>query len=230
MPTTVQADAPGLLLQDITVEYRQPRGGVLRALSVPHLQVAPGAVCGICGPSGSGKTTLLYLAGGLLRPTTGAVIWGETALDGLSERECDRWRRHSVGFVFQDFHLVPELSALDNVLLPVWFGRISAAPWRARAADLLAQMGITAPGQRAGLFSRGEQQRVAVARALLHDPAILLADEPTASLDAASGAAVAELLIGAARARGATLLIVSHDVALLARMDVVHRIAQGSLE
>jgi putative ABC transport system ATP-binding protein len=220
--------APSLTVRGVTVEYRS-RDGVVPALSVDALQVAPGRLCGITGPSGSGKTTLLHVVAGLLRPATGQVLWGGNDLAVMTEGARDRWRRNCVGFVFQDFHLVPELSALENVLLSVWFGAWSAQSQIDRATALLRHVGIPDPARRAGLLSRGEQQRVAIARALLHRPPLLLADEPTASLDPRTGDAVAELLVASARAAGATLLVVSHDTSLLARMDVVHRIEKGCL-
>ena len=160
----------------------------------------------------------------LLRPSQGEVTWqGEAPADPV------RWRRRIAGFVFQEFCLVPELSALENVLLPLRFERFGAGALRGRAVTLLAEMGIAVPGRRAALMSRGEQQRVAIARAMLRTPAVILADEPTASLDAASGALVAGLLVAAAREAGAALLVVSHDPALLDRVDEVHRLQAGRL-
>ncbi len=201
----------------------------MRALEVPELAVPAGSLCGIAGPSGSGKTTLLHLAGGLLVPGRGSVRWGDVDLATLTPGARDGWRRRRAGFVFQDFCLVPELSARDNVLLPQWFTAWSARGQAAAADALLAELGVRTPGKRAGLLSRGEQQRVAIARAVFADPAILLADEPTASLDAATAAGVADLLVAHARSRGATLLVVSHDPALLDRMDRVVRLERGQL-
>jgi putative ABC transport system ATP-binding protein len=200
------------------------------AARADRLEVAPRTLLGISGPSGSGKTTLLHVLAGLLTPSSGQVRWGEDDLVMLGEGARDRWRRGHVGLVFQDFHLIPELSARDNVLLPLWFGG-----WRAgadmigRATALLTQVGLPDPQRRAAVLSRGEQQRVAIARALLGRPAILLADEPTASLDAETGAVVANLLTQAARETGATLIVVSHDPSLLARMDLVRRMEKGVL-
>lgn len=213
-----------LALRDVLVTRRGAAGVIL---DVGALDVGPGERCGIAGASGSGKTTLLHLAAGLLAPARGRVAWGDVALDVMTPARRDAWRRTHVGLVFQAFHLVPELSARDNVLLPVWFAGWSARGRVAEADALLARMGIATPLRRAGALSRGEQQRVAVARALLHRPAAILADEPTASLDAESGAAVADLLLDAARETGATLLVVSHDPALLARMDRVVTLAHG---
>jgi putative ABC transport system ATP-binding protein len=219
-----------LRLADIAVERRDAGGGTARILALAELYVAAGARVGVTGPSGAGKTTLLEVIAGLVRPTSGVVLWGYRAVSKLSEGKRDRWRRETLGFVFQDFHLVPELSARDNVLLPTRFGRMRAeGDPRRRADQLLERVGLTAPRRRAGVLSRGEQQRVAIARALIGQPALILADEPTASLDAATGAAVADLLVAAATETGASLIVVSHDAAMLGKLDAVHRIDAGHL-
>jgi putative ABC transport system ATP-binding protein len=193
--------------------------------------VAAGRQAAITGASGSGKTTLLYLLTGLERPTSGRVRWGDTDLAALDEAGRDAWRRRHVGFVFQDFHLIPGLSVAANVLVSCWFVAWSATPGeRARAAALIEEVGVPAGRRDVRTLSRGEQQRVAVARALLHDPAVLVCDEPTASLDQASGAAVLEILTRAAGRRGATLLTVTHDPAVIEAMDEVHRLDRGRLE
>lgn len=200
------------------------RVGALDILDGISLDVAPGRCVGIAGPSGSGKTSLLHVAGMLLRPSRGRVMWrGDVPADPTG------WRRRVAGFVFQDFCLIPELSALENVLLPLRFDRFGTGSAHERAVALLAEMGIATPRRRAAVMSRGEQQRVAIARAMLGTPSVILADEPTASLDAASGAQVAGLLLAAARESGAALLVVSHDPALLARLDEVHRLDAGRL-
>ena len=218
--------APDLAVENLCVDF----GPSVHALANAGLNVPGGALCGIAGPSGSGKTTLLHALAGLLRPNSGTVRWGETTLTTLNESACDAWRRTQLGFVFQDFHLVPELTAAENVLLPQSFSHIRLPSNAAKRAEtLLADMAIPDQRRRAALLSRGEQQRVAIARALFADPPILLADEPTASLDAASAAAVADLLLAAAKSRGATLLIVSHDPELLARLNTIHRIDKGVL-
>jgi putative ABC transport system ATP-binding protein len=173
---------------------------------------------------------LLHVLAGLLRPTTGTVCWGAQDLTHLPEGARDRWRRTNIGFVFQDFHLVPELTARENVLLPTWFaGWTAGTPLTSRATALLAEVGVPDPDRRAGLLSRGEQQRVAIARALLARPTILLADEPTASLDGETAGLVADLLTRSARDSGATLILISHDPAMLARMQQVRRMEKGVL-
>lgn len=189
------------------------------ALELPRLDVGAGERVGVTGPSGAGKSTFINVVTGLERPTSGAIRWGGEDIARLPEARRDRWRARHVGLVMQDFHLFPGLSALENVLLPARFRHVRLpARMRGRAADLLAEVGIDAGRREIGTFSRGEMQRVAIARALLGSPGVIVADEPTASLDAASGAAVAELLTGLARAAGATLIVVTHDPALSGRL------------
>ncbi|WP_375451466.1 ABC transporter ATP-binding protein [uncultured Devosia sp.] len=179
-------------------------------LDTPPLAAAPGSLTVLSGASGSGKSSLLYLLSGLARPTSGSLAWGETELSALSEAGRDRWRRRHAGFIFQDFHLIDEMTPLDNVLLPAWFGAWNAAPRRKRAETLLAELAVPLERRQAGLLSRGEQQRVAIARALLADPAIIFADEPTASLDQLAGAHVIAVLSRLA-AEGRTVIAASHD-------------------
>jgi putative ABC transport system ATP-binding protein len=219
-----------LRLDGVVVERGRRGEAPLRALDIAALEIAPGSLHGVRGPSGAGKSTLLDLVAGLLAPARGALTWGEERLDRFSEAARLRWRRDTVGFVFQDFHLVDELSVLENVLMPARFAacRVDTAT-RARARELIAAVGLPDAGRRATRLSRGERQRVAVARALLAAPPLLLADEPTASLDAETGDEVARLLVEAARAGGATLLVASHDPALLARLEHVHHLVAGRL-
>jgi putative ABC transport system ATP-binding protein len=218
------------MLSGVRVVFAQGRASSVVAVDAGHLAVEQGTLLGISGPSGSGKTTLLHVLAGLQTPTMGRVRWGADELVGMSEKARDSWRRQHVGFVFQDFHLVPELTARENVLLPLWFARWAVgADAFARATALLQQVGVPDPDRRASVLSRGEQQRVAIARALLCGPRLILADEPTASLDAETGAVVADLLVRSAKAAGATLILVSHDPAMLARMQVVRRMDKGVL-
>ncbi len=221
------AIAPALELSDITLDY-PARGGSVRVLEVPALNVAAGAIIAVTGPSGSGKTSLVNLLAGIELPTSGSVTWGGRAISREPETLRDRWRRETVGLVFQDFHLIPNLTALQNVLLPLRFDHFSTPPEHTRRAlDRLRALGLRDAEARAGNLSRGEQQRVAVARALLRGPRIILADEPTASLDAANGVEITELLLRSAQELGATMIVVSHDPALLARVPAVIRLQAG---
>jgi putative ABC transport system ATP-binding protein len=208
---------PALGIEDLQVGYSNGAGAVT-ALEIERLSVPGGALLAVTGPSGSGKSTLLYAIGGLLKPRRGRVLWD--GHDILSKRETarDRWRRHTIGFAFQDFHLLPELSPLQNVLLPASFERLTAPrAVRARAHALLDQLKVPQARASTASLSRGEQQRVAIARALLFDPPVILADEPTASLDAKAGAIVIDILIQLSMRDGRTVIAVSHDQALLTR-------------
>ena len=222
MPPSLSPDrrAETLVLDRLALDRRDGDGRSFSILAIPALTLEPGTSLGVSGPSGSGKSSLLHLVAGLITPSAGRVCWGDTVISALGESERDRWRRRTIGFVFQDFHLVPELDVAANIALPASFSswRLDAAGKR-RALDLAEQMGLADPRRRAALLSRGEQQRVAIARALFGEPALLLADEPTASLDAARGDAIATLLVEAAARCGASLICASHDAALLARMD-----------
>jgi len=224
-------DGESLRLEGVTVTH--PAGATapaFTALAIERLEVRPGASLGVAGPSGAGKSTLLHLVAGLLGPTTGAVWWGERRLEAISEGARDRFRRDTIGFVFQDFHLVDELSVIENVLLPARFSAWRAdRAMRTRARGLLEVVGLVDPDRRAVDLSRGERQRVAVARALFGRPRLLLADEPTASLDAATGAAIAELLVTTARESEATLVVAAHDRALLDRLDRVITLRAGRI-
>jgi len=220
-----------LEVRDVALTFRQAPGAPpVVALSLPHLTIGAGEVVGVTGPSGSGKTSLLAVLAALERPDGGQVVWGDQDVVSLREAERDRWRRQRVGFVFQEFNLLPGLNAIQNVLLPATFDafRIPAS-LRERAKALLSRVGLTDMHRGAARLSRGEMQRVALARALLFAPPILLADEPTASLDAASGRAVADLLLELARSAGSTLVVVTHDPTLLERLPRVEHLVQGRL-
>jgi len=188
------------------------------ALADVDLEVAAGEAVFVAGPSGSGKSTLLHLLGALDRPDTGTVeIEGRDAA-ALGERRRALLRRERLGFVFQDFHLVPVLSALENVEYPLWIAGIGRRERRRRAAEMLAAVGLAERlTHRPDELSGGERQRVAVARALVHGPAAVLADEPTGNLDSTTAAEVVGLLLALHRERGAALVVATHDAELLAR-------------
>jgi putative ABC transport system ATP-binding protein/lipoprotein-releasing system ATP-binding protein len=198
---------------------------ILRGLD---LTVLRGETVFLCGASGAGKSTLLYTLAGLERPTSGDVHFENEDLYGISAGRQAELRNSRMGFVFQSYMLLPELTALENVALP---GMIGGKPDRERAAELLAKVGL---GPRTGHLpselSGGEQQRVAIARALANRPSMLFADEPTGNLDSRTGGEVIDLLLGLARENGTTLLAVTHDANLAARGDRVLHIRDGQLE
>lgn len=197
---------------------------------IENLSLPQGSTFGVRGSSGAGKTTLLHCVAGI-EPASGKLCWGDNDLSTMSSRALTHWRQQHLGLVFQDFHLVEGLSALDNVLLPTRFtGWRASAAQQARGHELLERVGITTPHRHAELLSRGERQRVAVARALLFAPAILLADEPTASLDPDNRERIGSLLLELAHEHQATLIVVSHEESLLARLNGCHTLRAGRLE
>jgi putative ABC transport system ATP-binding protein len=184
----------------------------------------------VTGPSGSGKTTLINVLTGLERVRQGRVDWQGTNLAGLSERRRDRWRAVNIGLVMQDFHLFPGLSALENVLLPQRLSHVTLpAGVHDNALRLLKRVGIERLDQSIETMSRGQMQRVAVARALVGKPGLLVADEPTASLDVDAGASVADLLLELTSEVGSTLIVASHDHRLVDRLDRVLRLEGGRI-
>ncbi len=208
-----------LRLSGITLDQRDGEGRAFRVLDIPELVVEAGGHLAVSGPSGCGKSSLLHLIAGLLPPGSGRLDWGDLTISTLPEAARDQWRRREIGFVFQDFHLIPELDVAANIALPASFSSWRATPEQKDFAAALAErMGLADPRRRAAVLSRGEQQRVAIARALFNRPTLLLADEPTASLGADQGREVSELLVEAASASGATLVCASHDPGVLALM------------
>jgi putative ABC transport system ATP-binding protein len=183
----------------------------------------------IVGPSGSGKSTLLGLMAGLDRPTTGLIQLDGTDITAMGESQMARFRREKVGYIFQSFHLIPTLTAIENVAVPLELSGVSRAG--DRAAELLAAVGLSdRMGHYPVQLSGGEQQRVAVARAFACRPPILLADEPTGNLDSGTGAQVIELLLSLHRDYGTTLVLVTHDAALASSMQRVLSLRDGRLE
>ena len=201
---------------------------VLHIVRGAALDVRAGESVGIVGPSGSGKTSLLMLLAGLERPSRGSVRIDGTDFGGLSEDARARFRGRHVGIVFQSFRLIPTMTALENVAMPLELaGRADA---EARARDALAQVGLAhRTTHRPGQLSGGEQQRVALARAFAPGPRLLLADEPTGNLDLRTGEKVADLMFGLQRDRGTTLLLITHDQRLARRCDRRLAVADGAL-
>ncbi|MEM1116932.1 MAG: ABC transporter ATP-binding protein [Bacteroidota bacterium] len=216
-----------LALRDVRKHYRE--GAARRdVLAGASLTLARGAVGALVGRSGAGKSTLLNLISGIDQPDSGEVVVDGTHLETLSERERTLFRRRHVGFVFQFYNLVPTLTVAENVRFLLDLNGVADAEAAARAEALLSEVGLA---DRAGAFpdrlSGGEQQRVAIARALAHEPALVLADEPTGDLDARTGQQILDLLERMTRARGRTLLMVTHDESTLDRVDTVFRLGEG---
>lgn len=205
-----------LSLRDVTMRYRDLASP---ALELPRLEVEAGESLAVTGPSGAGKSTFINIITGLERPTTGRIEWQGEDIARMPEAARDTWRARNIGLVMQDFHLFPGLSAIENVLLPSRFRHLRLpACTRERATELLDRVGIKLGTRGIETFSRGEMQRVAIARALLSRPGVIVADEPTASLDGQSAAAVCDLLTALAGEERATLIAVTHDPALSARL------------
>ena len=194
--------------------------GATEALRGADLTVGYGEVLAVMGPSGSGKSTLLHCLAGILRPDKGEVWFAGRRTDQLGERARTELRRRSFGFVFQFGQLVPDLPAIENVMLPLLLAGQARAAAREQAAALLAQLELDGLEQRRpGELSGGQAQRVAVARALVIRPEVIFADEPTGSLDSLAGLRVMELLTGAARSQGATVVLVTHEARVAAYSD-----------
>ena len=190
-------------------------GQTIYAVNDVNLQVDQGEFVVIMGPSGSGKSTLLALLGGLDRPQSGDVILGGERYSKLSENGLAKIRRNKVGFVFQFFNLIPHLTALENVMLPMRFGTLSKRQMEDRARDLLSIVGLSGRQQHKPMeLSGGEQQRVAIARALANEPDIVLADEPTGNLDSKTSQEIGEIFHNLNREKGQTFVVVSHDPSL----------------
>ena len=206
-----------LALEIDRLEARFP-GLEAPVLSVEQFQLPAGASLAVTGASGSGKSTFVNAITGLEPVSSGSVSWADTNIAQLSSLARDAFRARHIGLVLQDFHLFPGLSAFENVVLPVRLSRRLQAAEAERARALLDIARIARPQQPIETMSRGEMQRVAVARALLSRPGIIVADEPTASLDRSAGADVAEMLLRLAAEHGATLIVVTHDPALSERL------------
>ena len=220
----------GLILRarDLHKDYPM-NGAAVHALRGASLEVQRGEYIAIAGPSGSGKSTLLQLIGGIDAPSSGSVELLGTRLDALSDRELTRLRLTRMGFVFQRFHLLPVLTARENVELPMAEAGIGRRERRDRASELLAYVGLEhRAGHRATQLSGGEMQRVAIARALANQPALLLADEPTGELDAATGTEILSLF-RRLNQDGTTLVVVTHDEQLAAEAGRVIHMLDGRI-
>jgi len=195
------------------------------------LTVSAGETRAILGASGAGKSTLLNIMGALDRPTSGEVLYGEKSLKGLGEKALASYRNTFVGFVFQFHHLLPEFTALENVMLPALIGGLSKDEAAARAAELLGEVGLASrESHKPGELSGGEQQRVAIVRALVQRPQVILADEPTGNLDTKTAQEVFELLLELNRVRETALVVVTHNTKLAAMMRSRLTMVDGVIE
>ncbi|TCH96995.1 ABC transporter ATP-binding protein [Roseococcus sp. SYP-B2431] len=221
--------SPPLELRAVERRYKT-EAGALEVLKGADLILEPGEIVALVAPSGTGKSTLLHLAGLLERPDGGEVFVEGRAAGTLSDDARTAIRRNTIGFVYQFHHLLPEFSALENVVLPQMAAGVSRSEAKARGEELLNQFGLGARlDHRPGKLSGGEQQRVAIARALANAPKVLLADEPTGNLDVATADMVFEELLREARDRGLAALIATHNPALAARMDRVVTLMDGKV-
>ncbi|HUD20956.1 MAG TPA: ABC transporter ATP-binding protein [Candidatus Saccharimonadales bacterium] len=201
------------------------------AVNDVSFKVERGVFGAIVGKSGSGKSTLLSLLGALDRPTKGSVIIDNQDLSKMGDRKLIGYRRDKIGFVFQNYNLIPNLTALENVMLPMEFAGIGPAKRKARATELLKEVGLSADKhvRRPGKLSGGEQQRVAIARALANKPQLILADEPTGNLDSATGKIIIDLLKNLAKTEDTTILAVTHDEGIASKAEIVFRLKDGKL-
>jgi len=221
---------PVLALESITKAYNRGKPGEVSVLRGASLTLAKGEVVALVAPSGAGKSTLLHIAGLLDSANTGSVHLNGTEMGNLSDRRRTRARRQDIGFIYQFHHLLPEFSALENIVLPQLANGIGKAQADARALDLLTRVGVADRAHhRPAALSGGEQQRVAFCRALANQPKLLLADEPTGNLDPETSEQVFGTLMALVRDTGLSALIATHNMALAARMDRVVRLEGGVL-
>ncbi len=223
--------SPRLVVENLHKGFETGSGGRLEVLQGISLTVNTGEVVAIIGDSGTGKTTLLHLLGALDRPDQGTVSYDGQDIFQQNDGSLSRWRNHSVGFIFQFHHLLPEFSALENVAMPALIGGESLRKAQQRAAILLEQLGLQSRlDHRPSELSGGEQQRVAVARALMNQPALVLADEPTGSLDAKTAGVLHEELLNLSRTHNQAFVIATHNPALSELCDRVLVLQDGQLQ
>jgi putative ABC transport system ATP-binding protein len=205
--------------------------GRVNAVNGVSLKVADGQFASIIGKSGSGKSTLLSLLGALDKPTSGSIKVAKKDITQLGDRALISYRNKSIGFIFQNYNLIPNLTALENVMLPMEFADVSKAARLTRAQKLLTQVGLKGDKQtrKPTRLSGGEQQRVAIARALANKPSLILADEPTGNLDSATGKMIFDLLHKLSRTENTTIIVVTHDLSIAGKTDETFTLKDGKL-
>ena len=226
----MKAESPLLRATNISRAY-QKGSETIQVLQDVSLEVRAGEMLSITGKSGAGKSTLLHLMGTLDQPDSGELFYKEEALGGFSSSELADFRNREIGFVFQFHHLLPEFTALENVMMPGLIANLGPDEARSRAMKILDRVGLaTRFSHRPGELSGGEQQRVAVARALVLEPMLILADEPTGNLDAESGQRVLDILGALHSDFGVAMIVVTHSEKLAGEMDRTLRLTRGSLD
>jgi len=219
-----------LQVTNLKKEFRSGDSTVT-AVNDISLSIPTGAFAAIVGKSGSGKSTLLTLLGGLDKPTSGSIKVDDQEISKMSDHKLIRYRGEKIGFVFQHYNLIPNLTALENVMLPMEYAGRSTAEQRDRASMLLDEVGLTGDKQkrRPGKLSGGEQQRVSIARALANHPSVILADEPTGNLDSNTSKMIVDLLKELSKAENTTIIVVTHDLNITKHTDVTFQLKDGKL-
>jgi putative ABC transport system ATP-binding protein len=212
---------------------RQFKSGdtIVVAVNDVSLEVSEGKFVSIIGRSGSGKSTLLSLMGALDKPTSGSIEIDNQDITKLSDHDLIKYRCEKIGFIFQSYNLVPNLTAIENVMLPMEFAAVDKSERKSRAQKMLDQVGLTADKQdrKPGRLSGGEQQRVAIARALANKPKLVLADEPTGNLDSQTGKMIFDLMHGLAKSENTTIVVVTHDLSIAGKTDQTFQLIDGKL-
>jgi len=219
-----------LQVKDLTKTYQSPSGNVT-AVNKVNLEINDGVFASIIGKSGSGKSTLLAMLGALDKPSNGSITVGDKEITKLGDKGLTEYRRDLIGFVFQAYNLVPSLSALENVMLPMELAKVPRAQQISRAQMLLNRVGIEGSKQKRKptRLSGGEQQRVAIARALANSPKLILADEPTGNLDSQTGKVIVYLLHDLAKSEQTTIIAVTHDLEVAHQATKIFRLSDGKL-
>jgi putative ABC transport system ATP-binding protein len=230
VPTNLFNKIIMLTVKNVSKEFQSGSGKVI-AVSDISLSIPTGSFAAIVGKSGSGKSTLLTLLGGLDRPSKGTIEVDDQEISNLSDRRLIAYRGQKIGFVFQHYNLIPNLTALENVMLPMEYAGKSVTEQRERAAELLAEVGLDTDKQkrRPGKLSGGEQQRVSIARALANKPSIILADEPTGNLDSNTSRLIVDLLRELSRKENTTIIVVTHDLNITKHTDMTFQLKDGKL-